>query len=140
MSHLPVPDAGAVERLWMEYGAAVAGRDPAAIANLFTPDGDMVAVDGTHVAGADDIAAYYRRQFAGAFQQASIQDVELAPPCPLGADSALMNATWMVHGLEAAPFRVRTTLVATREETRWRLAAVRFAAARQPAQQPGEAP
>jgi uncharacterized protein (TIGR02246 family) len=129
MSDLSDADAAAIERLWTEYGRAVGAGDTGAIAGLFTSDGDMIAIDGTHARGPDGIASYYDGTLAGALKGASIQDVELARPRPLGRDAALMNATWMVHGLAPKPFRVRTTFLVVREATGWRYAAVRFAAA-----------
>jgi uncharacterized protein (TIGR02246 family) len=130
MSDLSPSDQTAIAALWTEYGSALGAGDVESVAALYTPDGDMIAVDGTHAIGREAIAAYYREQLAGRFRGASLQDVEFVPPRRLGADAALMNASWMVHGLEPAPFRVRTTFVVRRAASGWRFAAVRFAAAR----------
>ena len=42
---------------------------------------------------------------------------------------AIINGTWMVHGLKPEPVRVRSTMILRRDPEGWRYVAARFMAA-----------
>jgi len=128
MPTLSMEDRAEIQQLWAEYGMAFGRADAAAIAALYVPDGDMVAVDGEMASGPEAIEAYYRRQLSGAYQAVSLADITLDAPRHISDGVALMNATWFVHGATPTPFRVRSTFVLRRETAGWRYAAARFAA------------
>lgn len=129
MAELSQQNATAITQLWSDYGAAFARGDASAIAALFARDGDLTAVDGTRADGPEAIAAYYRDELLRKHEGVTLHSIELDPPRDVSTDVALMNATWLVHGVRPEPFRVRTTFVVRREPNGWRYVAARFAAA-----------
>ena len=99
------------------------GEDFAAV---FTEDGDLVAFDGTHFEGRAEIAPFHQELFdkwlKGTRLVGRVKDVRFLSP-----DVALMHAvgsTIMPGKSEPAPERDSIqTLVATRQNGEWRLAA-----------------
>jgi uncharacterized protein (TIGR02246 family) len=101
------------------------GEDFAAV---FTEDGDLVAFDGTHFKGREEIAPFHQELFdkwlRGSRLVGNVKDVRFLSP-----DVALMHAVGsMVMRGKSEPSPERDsiqTLVAVREEGReeWRLAA-----------------
>ena len=97
-----------------------------AFADAFTHDGDLVAFDGTHFKGREEIAPFHQQLFEkwlkGTRLVGRVEDVRF-----LGPDVALMHAvgsTVMRGKSEPSPERDSLqTLVATKEDGRWRLAA-----------------
>ena len=97
-----------------------------AFASAFTEDGDLVAFDGTHFRGRKQIAPFHQQLFEkwlkGTRLVGEVRDVRF-----LGPDVALMHAvgSTVIRG-ESEPSPERDsiqTLVATREDGQWRLAA-----------------
>jgi uncharacterized protein (TIGR02246 family) len=79
------------------YFAAIAARDPAAVAAVFAPDAELVTAAGV-VRGADAIAAFYRdNAFANAQRLAPrpgpllVDGDRLAVEIELGIDDASMR-------------------------------------------------
>jgi len=101
------------------------GEDFAAV---FTEDGDLVAYDGTHLAGRGEIAPFHQELFdrwmKGTRLVGRVKDVRFLSP-----DIALMHAvgsTVMRGKTEPSPERDSIqTLVAVRHDGEWRLAAFR---------------
>ncbi len=97
-----------------------------AFASAFTEDGDLVAFDGTHFRGRKEIAPFHQQLFdkwlKGTRLVGRVEDVRFLSP-----DVALMHAvgsTVMRGKSEPSPERDSIqTLVATREDGQWRLAA-----------------
>jgi uncharacterized protein (TIGR02246 family) len=97
-----------------------------AFAAAFTEDGDLVAFDGTHFEGREEIAPFHQQLFEkwlkGSRLVGEVKDVRF-----LGPDVAVMHAvgsTIMRGKSEASPERDSIqTLVAVREAGEWRLAA-----------------
>ena len=99
------------------------GEDFAAV---FTEDGDLVAFDGTHFEGREEIAPFHQELFdkwmKGTRLVGRVKDVRFLSP-----DVALMHAvgsTVMRGKSEPSPERDSIqTLVAVRQNAQWRLAA-----------------
>ena len=97
-----------------------------AFAAAFTEDGDLVAFDGTHFEGREEIAPFHQQLFdkwlKGSRLVGEVKDVRF-----LGPDVAVMHAvgsTVMRGKSEPSPERDSIqTLVAVREAGEWRLAA-----------------
>jgi uncharacterized protein (TIGR02246 family) len=99
-----------------------------AFASVFTEDGDLVAFDGTHFKGRQEIAPFHQQLFDNKWMKGSrlvgeVKDVRFLSP-----DIALMHAvgsTVMRGKSEPSPERDSIqTLLATRQEgDEWRLAA-----------------
>ena len=97
-----------------------------AFAAVFTDDGDLVAFDGTHFKGRKEIAPFHQELFEkwlkGTRLVGRVKDVRF-----LGPDVAVMHAvggTVMRGKSRPSPERDSIqTLVATREDGEWRLAA-----------------
>ena len=97
-----------------------------AFAAVFTEDGDLIGFDGTHFKGRQEIAPFHQRLFdkwlKGSRLVGQVKDVRFLHP-----DVALMHAvggTVMRGKSEPSPERDSIqTLVATRQDGEWRLAA-----------------
>jgi uncharacterized protein (TIGR02246 family) len=97
-----------------------------AFAAVFTEDGDLVAFDGTHFKGRQEIAPFHQQLFdkwlKGSRLVGQVKDVRFLSP-----DVALMHAvggTVLRGKSEPVPERDSIqTLVATRQDGEWRLAA-----------------
>jgi len=97
-----------------------------AFASAFTEDGDLVGFDGTHFEGRKEIAPFHQQLFEkwlkGTRLVGEVRNVRFLSP-----DVALMHAigsTVMRGKSEPSPERDSIqTLVATREDGEWRLAA-----------------
>jgi uncharacterized protein (TIGR02246 family) len=97
-----------------------------AFAAVFTEDGDLVAFDGTHFKGRQEIAPFHQQLFdkwlKGSRLVGQVKDVRFLSP-----DIALMHAvggTVMRGKSEPSPERDSIqTLLATRQDGEWRLAA-----------------
>jgi uncharacterized protein (TIGR02246 family) len=97
-----------------------------AFAAVFTEDGDLIGFDGTHFKGRQEIAPFHQRLFdkwlKGSRLVGEVKDVRFLSP-----DVALMHAVGgtMLRGKsEPVPERDSIqTLVATRQDGEWRLAA-----------------
>jgi uncharacterized protein (TIGR02246 family) len=97
-----------------------------AFAAVFTEDGDLIGFDGTHFKGRQEIAPFHQRLFdkwlKGSRLVGEVKDVRFLSP-----DIALMHAvggTVLRGKSEPVPERDSIqTLVATRQDGEWRLAA-----------------
>jgi uncharacterized protein (TIGR02246 family) len=97
-----------------------------AFAAVFTEDGDLIGFDGTHFKGRQEIAPFHQRLFdkwlKGSRLVGEVKDVRFLSP-----DVALMHAvggTVLRGKSEPVPERDSIqTLVATRQDGEWRLAA-----------------
>ena len=97
-----------------------------AFAAVFTEDGDLIGFDGTHFKGRQEIAPFHQQLFdkwlKGSRLVGEVKDVRFLSP-----DVALMHAvsgTVMRGKSEPVPERDSIqTLVATRQDGEWRLAA-----------------
>ena len=97
-----------------------------AFAAVFTEDGDLIGFDGTHFKGRQEIAPFHQRLFdkwlKGSRLVGEVKDVRFLSP-----DVALMHAvggTVMRGKTDPVPERDSIqTLVATRQDGEWRLAA-----------------
>jgi uncharacterized protein (TIGR02246 family) len=120
-------DEAAVRALYQELMDGWNRGSGAAFAAVFTEDGDLVAFDGTHFKGREQIAPFHQQLFdkwlKGSRLVGRVEDARFLSP-----DVALMHAvggTVMRGKSEPSPERDSIqTLVATRQEgDQWRLAA-----------------
>ena len=97
-----------------------------AFADVFTDDGDLVAFDGTHLKGREQIASVQQQLFdkflKGTRLVGNVEDVRFLNP-----DTAVMHAVGntVMRGKSkpAAPRASIQTLVAVRQDGEWRIAA-----------------
>jgi uncharacterized protein (TIGR02246 family) len=121
----PADDA-AVRALYQELMDAWNRGSGTAFAAGFTDDGDLVAFDGTHFKGREEIAPFHQQLFdkwlKGSRLVGRVEDVRFLSP-----EVAVMHAvgsTVMRGKREPSPERDSIqTLVAVREGGQWRLAA-----------------
>jgi uncharacterized protein (TIGR02246 family) len=119
-------DEAAVRDLYQELMNGWNRGSGETFAAVFTDDGDLVAFDGTHFKGRGEIAPFHQELFEkwlkGTRLVGEVKDVRF-----LSSDVALMHAvgsTVMRGKSEPSPERYSIqTLVATREDGGWRLAA-----------------
>ncbi len=120
-------EEAAVRALYQQLMAGWNQGSGDAFAAVFTEDGDLVAFDGTHFKGRQEIAPFHQQLFDNKWMKGSrlvgeVKDVRFLSP-----DVALMHAvggTVMRGKSEPSPERDSIqTLVATREDGEWRLAA-----------------
>jgi uncharacterized protein (TIGR02246 family) len=119
-------DETAVRDLYQELMDAWNKGSGDAFAAVFTQDGDLVAFDGTHFKGREEIAPFHQELFdkwlKGTRLVGRVEDVRFLSP-----EVALMHAvgsTVMRGKSEPSPERDSIqTLVAVRQDGEWRLAA-----------------
>jgi uncharacterized protein (TIGR02246 family) len=119
-------DDAAVRDVYRRLMDAWNQNSGAAYAAVFANDGDLVGFDGQHFKGRDEIAQFHQRLFdkwlKGTRLVGKVEDVRFMSP-----DVALMHAvggTVMRGKSEPSPGRDSIqTLVATRQEGEWHLAA-----------------
>jgi uncharacterized protein (TIGR02246 family) len=134
MPELSAEEQSAVLNLFQRYGDAWGRRDARGCATLFAADGDLIAADGEVCTGPDGVQAYYDRQLSGPYKDLTVSDIDVGAARPLGADTAVMNGSWLVHGLpgpggQSRPaVRIRWTFVLRRDATGWRYVVARFMA------------
>lgn len=120
-------DEAAVRGLYQQLIDGWNRGSGAGFAAAFAEDGDLVAFDGTHFEGREEIAPFHQQLFdkwmKGTRLVGQVQDVRFLSP-----DVALVHAvgsTIMNGKHEPSPERDSIqTLVATRQEGEWRLAAL----------------
>jgi uncharacterized protein (TIGR02246 family) len=121
-----VADEVAVRDLYRELMDSWNRGSGEAFAAVFTEDGDLVAFDGTHFEGRAQIASFHQELFdkwmKGTRLVGRVKDVRFLSP-----DVALMHAvgSTIMRG-KSVPSPERDsiqTLVATRQNGEWRLAA-----------------
>ena len=119
-------DEAAVYALYQELMDGWNQGSGDAFAAVFTEDGDLVAFDGTHFKGRQEIAPFHQQLFdkwlKGSRLVGEVKDVRFLSP-----DVALMHAvggTVMRGKTDPVPERDSIqTLVAIRQDGEWRLAA-----------------
>ena len=119
-------DEAAVRALYQELMDGWNRGSGDAFAAVFTQDGDLVAFDGTHFKGREEIAPFHQQLFdkwlKGSRLVGKVKDVRFLSP-----GIALMHAvgsTVMRGESEPSPERDSIqTLVAIRQDGEWRLAA-----------------
>jgi uncharacterized protein (TIGR02246 family) len=119
-------DEAAVRALYQELMDGWNRGSGDTFAAVFTEDGDLVAFDGTHFKGREEIAPFHQELFdkwlKGSRLVGRVEDVRFLSP-----DVALMHAvgsTVMRGKSEPSPERDSIqTLVAVRQDGEWRLAA-----------------
>ena len=119
-------DEAAVRDLYQELMDGWNRGSGDAFAAAFTEDGDLVAFDGTHFKGREEIAPFHQELFdkwmKGTRLVGRVEDVRFLSP-----DVVLMHAiggTVMRGKSEPSPERASIqTLVAVRQDDKWRLAA-----------------
>jgi uncharacterized protein (TIGR02246 family) len=119
-------EEAAVRALYQQLMAGWNQGSGDAFAAVFTEDGDLIGFDGTHFKGRQEIAPFHQRLFdkwlKGSRLVGEVKDVRFLSP-----DVALMHAvggTVMRGKSEPVPERDSIqTLVATHQDSEWRLAA-----------------
>ena len=119
-------DEAAVRGVYQQLMEGWNEGNGAAFAAAFTDDGDLVAFDGTHLKGRAEITPFHQQLFdkwlKGTRLAGHVEDVRFLSP-----DVALMHAvggTVMRGKTLPSPGRDSIqTLVATRQDGAWRLAA-----------------
>jgi uncharacterized protein (TIGR02246 family) len=128
MPALSADDQAAINTLWERYGEAMGNKDGAAAAALYSEDCDGIGIDGTILHGRQEIADYYNVQ-AHTYAKLQMTEVAFDLPRSISDDVAIINGSWMVHGLKPEPVRVRSTMILRRDPDGWRYVAARFMAA-----------
>lgn len=116
-------DEAAIRDLYQQLMDGWNQGDGDAFAAVFTEEGDLVAFDGTHFEGREEIAPFHQRLFdkwiEGTRLVGQVENVRL-----LGPDIALVHATGstvMRGNSEPSPERDSIiTLVAVRQSSQWR--------------------
>ena len=129
MTTLSANDQEAINTLWERYGEAMGNRDGAAAAALYSEDCDGIGIDGTVMHGRQEIAEYYATQLSGKYANLKMSEVAFDLPRSITDDVAIINGSWMVHGLKPEAVRVRSTMILRRDPEGWRYVAARFMAA-----------
>ena len=129
MPALSADDQAQINTLWERYGEAMGNRDFAAAAALYSEDCDGIAIDGTLLRGRKEIEDYYHVQFSGKYANLQMSEVTFDLPRSITTDVAIINGSWMVHGLKRDPVRVRSTMILRKDPEGWRYVAARFMAA-----------
>jgi len=129
MPALSADDQAAINALWERYGEAMGNKDGAAAAALYSEDCDGIAIDGAVLKGRQEIADYYNVQLSGKYANLKMSEVAFELPRAISRDVAIINGSWMVHGLRSDPVRVRSTMILRRDPEGWRYVAARFMAA-----------
>jgi len=129
MPSLGADDQAAINHLWERYGEAMGNRDFAAAAALYSEDCDGIGIDGTLLHGRKEIAVYYHLQFSGKYANLQMTDIAFDLPRSISKDVAIINGSWMVHGLKPEAIRVRSTMILRKDPEGWRYVAARFMAA-----------
>jgi uncharacterized protein (TIGR02246 family) len=128
MPALSAEDQAAINTLWERYGEAMGNKDGAAAAALYSEDCDGIGIDGTILHGRQEIADYYNVQ-AHEYAKLKMTEVAFDLPRSISDDVAIINGSWMIHGLKPEPVRVRSTMILRRDPEGWRYVAARFMAA-----------
>ena len=126
MSHSPHASDVEIRELYLELMSAWNAGDAERFTAVFWPDGDLVGFDGTHLRGIEEIRPHhddlFRLYVTGTRLVGLVRSVRF-----IGEDAALMHAeggTVMPGQDHVDPDRNSIqTLVATRRDGRWRLAA-----------------
>ena len=129
MPALSADDQAAISKLWQRMGDAVGNKDGAAIGDLYADDCDLIGIDGTVLTGRKAIAEYYDVELHRKYAKVRMTDVMFEPPRRIAADVAMLNGTWMVHGLKSDPVHVQSTMIVRRDAKGWRYVATRYMAA-----------
>ena len=129
MPALSADDQAAISNLWERVGEAVATKDGAAIAALYAEDADLIGIDGTVLIGKKEIGDYYDVELRRKYKNVKMTDVMFEPPRSINNDVAILNGTWMVHGMKPEAVRVRSTMIVRRDPAGWRYVATRYMAA-----------
>ena len=119
-------DEAAVRALYQQLMDGWNQGSGAAFAAVFTDDGDLVAFDGTHLKGREEIARVQQRLFDRFLKSTrlvgDVEDVRFLDP-----DTAVMHAVGnTVMRRKTKPSRERAsiqTLIAVRQGSTWRVAA-----------------
>jgi len=130
MPALSADDQAAINNLWERYGEAImSNKDGASAAALYSEDCEVIGIDGTLLRGRQEIAEYYKIQLSGKYANLKMSEVSFDLPRAISDDVAIINGSWMVHGLKPAAVRVRSTMILRRDPEGWRYVAARFMAA-----------
>ena len=129
MSALSAGDQAAIATLWERLGDAVGNKDGKAIGALYAEDADLIGIDGTVLHGRRQIADYYDVELHRKYANVEMTEVKFDPPRSISKDVAILNGTWIVHGVRPEPFRVRSTMIIRRDPDGWRYVATRYLAA-----------
>ena len=129
MPALSADDQAAINTLWERYGEAIGNKDGEAAAALYTEDCDGIGIDGSVHRGRTEIADYYKVHLAGKYANVKMSDVAFDLPRSISTDVAIINGSWILHGLKPDAIRVRSTMIIRRDPEGWRYVAVRVMAA-----------
>ena len=129
MPALSAEDQAAINTLWERYGEAIGNKDGVAAAALYSEDSDIIGIDGTVLHGRQEIADYYNVQLSGKYANLRMSDVSFDLPRAINKDVAIINGSWMVHGLKPESVRVRSTMILRRDPDGWHYVATRYLAA-----------
>lgn len=126
----PDQDETQIRKLIPAFTDAWARADGQGIARLFAPDGDLVVPTGNVFSGRETIAGFYTSVFAQGYRGSKgtgdIVRLRFVRP-----DVALCDGGWSITGAhdkdgkESPPERGVFTVVAVKQEGRWRISALR---------------
>lgn len=129
-SRSPDQDEAQIRKLIPAFTDAWARADAQGIAWLFAPDGDLVIPTGNVFSGRETIGGFYASVFAGGYRGSkgtgAIVRLRFVRP-----DIAVCDGIWSITGAhdkdgkESAPERGVFTVVAVKQEGKWRIGALR---------------
>ena len=118
-------DQSALRELWSRFEVAFNHSDAAQVASLYAPDGDRINGDFQLARGRAEIAKQYEADFAKRRADATSQPLKTELRIRLlRPDVALLDGQWddLRSGKKV---RRHFTVILTREEGRWQIAAGR---------------
>ena len=123
-------DQAEIRSLIPEFVAAWDRADANALATLFAQDGDLVIPTGNVFSGRQTIAGFYSSVFASGYK-GSKGGGEIMRLRLVGSDVAVGDGTWSItgahdkEGREELPERGLFTVMAIKQEGKWRISALR---------------
>jgi uncharacterized protein (TIGR02246 family) len=118
----PQPDAAAVRDVVKRYVDARERADAAAIAALFTDDADQLTSSGEWRRGRD---AVVKGTLASSKQTGGTRTIAIETVRFPSKDTAIADGRYDITGSAGGDRRMWTSFVMTRDNTVWRIAAIR---------------
>lgn len=124
---LTTQDESAIHTILDDYMKLWMDGDAQACADLYTPDGDGLGVDGTFLRGREAIARYYATVMSGKYAGLVVRRLEATGLRAFGPGVALLDAKWEVGPSgEESGTQVMATFVVTNSGGTWKIAAARL--------------
>ena len=129
---LAAEDEAAIRRVLDDYLELWNRCDAKACAELYDTTCDLLAVDGTFLRSHAQISKYYEDNLSGKYAGFQARSIEALGVRELGANVAVLDATWEVHGSSASdvPSKPVATpigsFVLVKSSNTWKISAARL--------------